>query len=358
MPTRYTLARPLFFCYWSSAMALHAVILAAGLGTRMRSPLPKVLHDLAGLPLIDHVVAAALAAGAESTVVVVGHGAAEVRRAVRARFGEEAVAFALQKEQRGTGHAVRCALGKLPARGDVMILYGDLPLVSASTLRALVSARRRARTPLALATLRLAPPNEYGRVVRNGSGRVQRIVEARDASAEELRIPEINTGLYAVEASFLRSGVRRLRPENVQREYYLTDLVGMASADGGVSSVEVVDAGEVQGVNSRADLAAAETLWRRRRAQALMLAGVRVEDPERLYLDVDSSADPDARIGAGVHLRGRTQVGSAAIIGPGAVLRDCRIGARAKVGANAVLEGVDLEPGAEIGALAWVRGRR
>jgi bifunctional UDP-N-acetylglucosamine pyrophosphorylase/glucosamine-1-phosphate N-acetyltransferase len=339
-------------------MPLAAAILAAGLGTRMRSERPKVLHEIAGLPLIQHVVGIVREAGARPIVIVVGSGASEVRAAVRARFGEAGIAFALQREQRGTGHAVRCALPKLRGvRGDVLLVYGDMPLIRPETLTALAQARRRARALLAIGTVRLPDPGDYGRVRRDARGRVVGVVEARDASALERRIEEINTGLYAADAEFLRRALPRLRAVNIQREYYLTDLVSMAAERGRATTLTVEDPAEVQGINTRADLAAAEASWRRRRARELMLAGVTIEDPERCYLDADVTVEPDARLGAGAHLQGRTSVARGASIGTGAVLCDCRIGEGARVGAYAVLEGAEVGAGATAEPLVVLRGR-
>jgi bifunctional UDP-N-acetylglucosamine pyrophosphorylase/glucosamine-1-phosphate N-acetyltransferase len=339
-------------------MPLAAVILAAGLGTRMRSERPKVLHEMAGLPLIHHVVGIVRETGARPIVVVVGKGAAQVRAAVRDRFGESGIAFALQREQRGTGHAARSALPKLRGvRGDVLLVYGDMPLVRPATLVALARARRRTRALLAIGTAHLLDPGDYGRVRRDARGRVVGIVEARDASAEERAIHEVNTGLYAADAAFLRRALPLVRPENAQREYYLTDLVGLAAGKGKVTTLTVDDPLEVQGVNSRADLAAAESFWRRRRAHELLMAGVTIEDPEHCYLDVDVTVEPETCIGAGAHLEGRTCVARGATIGPGAILRNARIGERARVGAYAVLEDAELGAGTAVEPLAVLTGR-
>lgn len=235
-----------------------AVVLAAGKGTRMRSDLPKVLHPLAGAPLVAHALRAAQAAGAGDVVVVVGHGAELVRAAVAREF--PAVRFAAQTEQLGTGHAVQCALPALAGHdGPVLILSGDVPLLRPATLRALVDLCAGSGAGLALATFRPADPGGYGRIVRDPGGRVRAIVEQRDANAAERAIGECNAGVYCADARLLRAELPRLGRANAQGEIYLTDLVARA-ADRGVAALAVPE-DEVAGVNTPEQLAALERLY-------------------------------------------------------------------------------------------------
>jgi UDP-N-acetylglucosamine diphosphorylase/glucosamine-1-phosphate N-acetyltransferase len=234
-----------------------AVILAAGKGTRMGSDLPKVLHLLRGEPLVLHPIRAALAAGARAVVVIVGHGAAEVQAALQAVPG---LRFALQAEQRGTGHAVQCALPALADHdGPVLILSGDVPRLRSETLRALADACVASPGGLALATFTPADPTGYGRIVRDSAGAVRSIVEQRDATAEQRAIGECNAGVYCADASLLRRELPRLGSSNAQGEIYLTDLIAAAAGQGGVTAL-LVPADEVAGVNTREQLAALEAL--------------------------------------------------------------------------------------------------
>lgn len=235
-----------------------AVVLAAGKGTRMRSDLPKVLHPLAGAPLVAHAIRAAQAAGAGDVVVVVGHGADQVRAAVAPEF--PGVKFALQAEQHGTGHAVQCALPALAGHdGPVLILSGDVPLLRPATLRALADLCAGSGAGLALATFRPPDPTGYGRIVRDLEGRVRAIVEHRDATADQRALGECNAGVYCAAAELLRRELPTLGRGNAQGEIYLTDLIARA-ADRGVTSIEV-DADEVAGVNTPEQLAALEQVY-------------------------------------------------------------------------------------------------
>ncbi len=240
-------------------MSLVAVILAAGKGTRMDSELPKVLHPFLGEPLVVHPIRAARAAGVEAVVVIVGHGAAEVEAALA---GQPELRFALQAEQRGTGHAVQCALPELSEHGGaVLILSGDVPRLRSTTLVALARACAASPGGLALATFTPADPTGYGRIVRDGAGQVTAIVEQRDASPAQRAIAECNAGVYCATASLLRRELPRLGSANAQGEIYLTDLVAIAAGQGGVGALHV-HAEEVAGVNTRAQLEALEAAAR------------------------------------------------------------------------------------------------
>ncbi|HEX8720039.1 MAG TPA: NTP transferase domain-containing protein, partial [Pyrinomonadaceae bacterium] len=296
---------------------LDILILAAGLGTRMRSSTAKVLHRLGGRPLIAHVcrTASALVKGERPVYVVVGHQAEEVEAAVRAELGEGGAVFVTQTEQRGTGDAVfaaRDALGS--ANSTLLVLSGDVPLVRAETLGSLVHQHRTHRGRGAACTLmavRLEDPTGYGRVVRDEEGRFDRIVEQKDASAEERQISEINVGIYCFETRLLFPALERVRPENAQGEFYLTDVPGILRADGeDVSVYAHTDAREVSGINTRVELSEFERLLRLRTLRSLMLnSGVTVIDPQHTYVSPDAQIGRDTTLHPNVHVEGRTVIG-------------------------------------------------
>src|SRR5688572_12260196 len=262
-----------------SRMALEIIVLAAGLGKRMRSDLPKVLHPLAGRPLLGHVLETARALSPRRIAVVHGHGAEQVRAAFN-DAGDAPIDWVLQAEQLGTGHAVRQALPGLAPDSDVLILYGDVPLVRPATLRRLVDA---SRDGLAVLTADLADPTGYGRILRDQAGRVAGIVEQKDASPSELAILEINAGFMALNGRRLAGWLAKINNRNAQKEYYLTDIVGLAVAEElGVSAVKVDDPWEVAGVNSKQELAVLERIAQQREAQRLMAGGVTLADPARV----------------------------------------------------------------------------
>ena len=261
-----------------------AVVLCAGKGTRMKSEQPKVLHPLLGRPLCAWPIAAAVEAGASPLVAVVGAAAEDVRAAIRTHFSAAEPRFCVQAEPLGTADAVRAAASELrDTQGPVLILYGDTPLLTASTLRRLLEALEAEKTPLALVSTTAPAPSGYGRVLR-AEGRVVRVVEDRDASAAERAVSEVNAGVYAVDARFLWTSLSALRPSNAQGEYYLTDLVALAAKSGGVASVPV-DFEETAGVNDRVDLAACAKVLRRRINHGHMVSGVTLEDPDSTPID-------------------------------------------------------------------------
>jgi bifunctional UDP-N-acetylglucosamine pyrophosphorylase/glucosamine-1-phosphate N-acetyltransferase len=310
---------------------LAIVILAAGQGTRMKSAHAKVLHPLGGRALVCHVLAASAPLGAARSVVVVGHQA----DAVEAVCGGFDVRFALQSEQRGTGHAVRVAsdaeLGDFS--GDVVILYGDVPLLRTATIERLLHRHRERGALLSLLTTVVDAPQGYGRIVRDAAGTVQRIVEERDASAEERLVREVNPGIYCVRSEFLREALAGLAPDNAQGELYLTDVVAAAVRRGGPVVTEPVDPAEVAGINSRAELAALEAALRSEVIARHMAAGVTFLDPATAYVDATVTIGPDTVIGPMVQLRGATDVG-----------RDCRIDGNAFVQDTTLADGVHLRP--------------
>lgn len=305
-------------------MALATVILAAGLGTRMKSGTAKVLHRICGRALVEYPVDLSLQLGAERTILVLGHQAQAVEQQVAARFGAGAVQVALQTEQRGTGHAVQQALPLLQGfSGQVLILYGDTPLLTHRAVSALVQAG--ASRHLALIATRPAAPTGYGRLVRDGAGRLQRVVEERDCTPEQRLLTEVNAGFYVVEVGFLREALHALTPNNAQGELYLTDVVQSGAARGEVAVVDV-PFDEVQGINDRVDLARAEAIMRERINAAHMRNGVTLRAPDSTYIDGDVTIGPDSELGPGVVLRGRTQIGARCHIEAGCVLTDVSVG--------------------------------
>jgi bifunctional UDP-N-acetylglucosamine pyrophosphorylase/glucosamine-1-phosphate N-acetyltransferase len=345
---------------------LAAIVLAAGKGTRMKSNKAKVLHEVAGRPLAYYPVKRALELGASPVVVVVGHQAEAVEAALSAALPEAPLRFAVQEQQLGTAHAVLAAKRALRGyRGPVLILSGDTPLLREETLAAVVSARRRARAAVSLATMTLEAPRGYGRVVRDARGRPSRIVEEKDASEAERELREVNAGLYCVDAELLWKKLAKVGTANAQREFYLTDLVPMAAQSGGVVGVEV-PAEEASGVNDRIELARANRVMVGRIAEAFMRAGVTIEDPARFDCDEGVEIGADAVIEPNVRLRGRTRVGARTRVGVGAVITDGVLAegvtvnpytviSEAQVAAGAILGPFSrLRPGADIGPEAHV----
>lgn len=335
---------------WSFA----AVVLAAGQGTRMKGEEPKVLHEVAGRPMVAWPVAAALAAGAERVVVVVGRGRGEVEAALAARF-DARVRTAVQAEQRGTGHATRCALPALEGfEGDVVILYGDVPLIEPEAIVALGDARARARGPLALLTCRVPDPTGYGRVLRGLEGAVTAIREHRDASDEERAIDEINPGVYAAEVGFLRAALETLRADNAQGELYLTDIVREAARHGAVQGVEW-SAGSLAGVNDRAQLAELTKRMWERIATGHARAGATVRTLDGVFIDADVVIEEGAVLEPGVVLRGRTHIGRSAHVDVGCVLTDVRVDAGAYLKPYTVAIDSHIGERAEVGPFSHLR---
>ena len=332
---------------------MNIVILAAGQGKRMRSSLPKVLHPIAGRPMLAHVIDTARVVSKYQPnpriVVVVGHGAESVRAAFEA---ERDVSFVLQEPQLGTGHAVMQALPHLADDTHTLVLYGDVPLVSAATLqRLLVTAGRE----VGLLTVLLDNPQGYGRIVR-GDGQVRRIVEEKDATPAERALREVNTGILVAPTHRLRRWLAQLSDDNAQREYYLTDIVAQAVADGvAVRAAHPESIEETLGVNSKAQLAQLERLYQRRCADALLERGVTLADPARIDVRGDLSCGTDVSIDVGCVFEGRVILGDGARIGPHNVLRDCSIGAGTEVFGFCYLEGATIGAQARIGPFARMR---
>ena len=334
---------------------LAAVVLAAGKGTRMKSRTAKVLHELGGRPLAWYPVKAALDAGASPVVVVVGHQAEAVEAALVASLPGAPLRFAVQERQLGTAHAVLAARRALRGHdGPVAILSGDVPLLETGTLLRVVRARARARAPLAFATMTLAEPRGYGRVVRDAGERPARIVEEKDASDAERAIREVNAGLYCADATFLWKALARVGSDNAQEEFYLTDLVAMAARRDGAVAVDVPPE-EASGVNDREELARAARVLVRRRARALMRAGVTIEDPDRFDCDEGVEIGPDSAIEPGVRLLGRTRIGAGCRIGAGAILRDATVGHEVAIRPYTVVEEATIAARAILGPFSRVR---
>ncbi|MEZ3186827.1 bifunctional UDP-N-acetylglucosamine diphosphorylase/glucosamine-1-phosphate N-acetyltransferase GlmU [Pseudomonas sp. LM13] len=330
-------------------MSLDIVILAAGQGTRMRSALPKVLHPVAGQSMLGHVISTARALQPRSIQVVIGHGAEQVRQ----RLVGDDLNYVVQAEQLGTGHAVAQALPNLSAE-RVLILYGDVPLIEAETLQRLL--QKVGPEQLALLTVTLDDPTGYGRIVRDAHGEVQAIVEHKDASAEQKAIREGNTGILAVPGSRIGEWLGRLSNSNAQGEYYLTDVIAMAVADGlRVATEQPQDAMEVQGANDRIQLAELERHYQLRAARRLMAQGVTLRDPSRFDLRGDVSVGRDVLIDVNVVLEGEVVIEDDVQIGPNCVIKDSTLRRGAIVKANSHLDGAVVGEGADCGPFARLR---
>ena len=333
-----------------SAAPVSIVILAAGEGKRMKSALPKVLQPLAGEPLLKHVIDTARTLAPEAIHVVYGHGGEQVRTALSG----EAVSWALQEQQLGTGHALLQAIPKVPDTHMVLVLYGDVPLIRHATLTQLLKLAGPHR--LGLLTVRLDDPQGYGRIVRDPRGRVRRIVEQKDATRAQLAIRECNTGVLVGLARQLKRWLGRLEANNAQGEYYLTDVIAMAVKEKeAVIPLLAADPSEVLGVNDKAQLAQLEGVCRARRAQALMLAGVTLADPARIDVRGAVTHGSDVFIDVNVVLEGQVRLGDRVRIGPGCVVRDSEIGADTQVFAHCVIDRALIGPECNIGPFARLR---
>lgn len=327
-----------------------AVVLAAGKGTRMRSSLPKVLHRAAGRPLLEWVIEAARAAGCGRILVVIGHGAEQVCEEVK---GDD-LGWVLQAEQKGTGHALAQAEEEIPGEATVLVLSGDAPLVTAATMARLAAEAEAGWGSMAVAEL--AEPGSLGRVITRADGAFDRIVEARDASPEELRVGRVNAGLYALPAPEIFDHLRRLTPNNAQGELYLTDAVTNAAAGGRpVRLVTLEDADEALGVNDRAELARVHRLLLDRHLQALMVSGVTILEPGRTVVEPGVRVGTDTVIHPGVSLLGKTEIGAGCEIHQGCWVRDSRLGEGVILHPYSVLDGAEAADGCRVGPFARLR---
>ncbi|KZX55952.1 bifunctional N-acetylglucosamine-1-phosphate uridyltransferase/glucosamine-1-phosphate acetyltransferase [Halioglobus sp. HI00S01] len=330
-------------------MNLEIIILAAGKGSRMKSSLPKVLHPVAGSPMLQRVVDTAQTLAPRAIHVVVGHGADDVKQAM----GDAAVNWVTQAEQRGTGHAVLQALPVIGEDSVVLVLYGDVPLIRTETLTELVAA---AASAPAVLTARVSNPAGLGRILRDNTGKLLGVVEHKDASQAELAIDEINTGVMAVPAADLRSYLPRVGNENAQGEYYLPDVLSLAVADGrAVASCMATSEVEVLGVNDRVQLNRVEREFQRRRAEDLLLQGVAVADVSRLDIRGELTCGSDVFIDVNVVIEGVVQLEDGARIGPNCVLKNAVVGAGAQIHAMSHIEEATIGPDANVGPYARLR---
>ncbi|MFT4085474.1 MAG: bifunctional UDP-N-acetylglucosamine diphosphorylase/glucosamine-1-phosphate N-acetyltransferase GlmU [Nocardioides sp.] len=337
---------------------LTVIVLAAGGGTRMKSKTPKVLHTIGGRSLVGHVLSAIAEAGATRVVAVVGHGREQVAPHI-AELAPDAV-IAVQTEQLGTGHAVAVGLAAAadegePPSGTVLVLYADTPLLRGRTLAALVADHRSSGRAASVLTGVVPEPAGYGRIVRDETGAVRAIVEEKDATEEQRAITEVNSGIVAFDAAALAALLPRIGNDNAKAEYYLTDAIGLAAADGlAVGAVRVADVTETEGANDRAQLAALGRTLNERIVTGWMRAGVTVIDPATTWIDAETELAEDVTLLPGVQLLGATKIDEDAVVGPDCTLKDCEIGAGARVirthGELAV-----VGAGAGVGPFAYLR---
>lgn len=330
-------------------MALNVVILAAGKGTRMKSDLPKVLHKVAERPMVQHVIDTARALGAAKPQLVYGYGA----EALKATLGEQSLHWVLQAEQLGTGHAVAQASDNIADNDTVLVLYGDVPLTELDTLKRLLNVKPA--NGVAILTVKLANPTGYGRIVRE-NGKVVGIVEQKDASPEQLAINEVNSGIMAVPGKQLKAWLSRLSNSNAQGEYYLTDIIAMAHAEGvAISTAHPADPMEVEGANNRVQLAALERAYQQRKANELMLAGANLRDPARIDVRGSVSVGNDVMIDINVIFEGQVVLGKGVTIGANCILKDVTVGDNSEIKANSMLEQATVGAGCSVGPYARLR---
>lgn len=331
-------------------MGLHVVVLAAGQGSRMKSKLPKVLHPLAGKPLLGHVLDTAKKMHAEGVHVVIGHGSDQVKSS----FESESVNWYLQDQQLGTAHAVEQALPGVPDDATVLVLYGDVPLTKEQTLSKLVDHVSPSR--MALLTVHLQDPTGYGRIVRDVEGSVKAIVEHKDASDDQLNITEGNSGILAISAYDLKESISKIGNDNAQGEYYLTDVIELMVASGNaVLSESVEDEFEVLGVNNRLQLSQLERWHQRQLADELMTQGVTLSDPNRIDVRGDLQVEGDVNIDVNCVFEGENTLAEGVIIGPNCVIKNSKIGAHTHIQANSIIEDSFIDQGASIGPFARLR---
>lgn len=331
-------------------MSVDVVILAAGQGSRMKSNLPKVLHKVGGKTMVQHVIDTASSLNGVKTHVVIGHGADKLREELQG----QTLNFALQAEQKGTGHAVAQAMPEVAEDSVVLILYGDVPLTQAATMQEMVEIA--ATGDLALLTVNLTDPTGYGRIVRNSDNKVVAIVEHKDASPEQHLIDEVNTGILAVKSQYLANWLPQLSSENAQGEYYLTDIIAMAANSGvQISAIQPEAEEEVQGVNNRVQLAELERWYQGQRAEWLMVNGATLADPSRIDVRGNVNIGQDLLIDVNVVLEGEVTLGDNVVIEPNCYLKNCTIGAGTRIKANTVIEDTTVAESCDIGPFARLR---
>lgn len=331
-------------------MHTDVVILAAGQGSRMKSVLPKVMHSLAGKPMLQHVIDTASLLDNSSLHVVIGHGAERVRQ----QLHQQPITIALQEQQLGTGHAVAQALPACTTDGVVLILYGDVPLIQADTLRALLLQAQHGH--LGLLTVELNDPTGYGRIVRNVVRDVVAIVEHKDANDSQRAICEVNTGIMAVPSELLNSWLPQLSSENAQGEYYLTDIIAMASEEGvRISAIQPNTEYEVQGVNNRQQLAELERWYQLKQAEFLMAAGVTLHDPNRVDIRGNLTVGQDVVIDINCIFEGDVRLADGVMIGPNCVIRNSIIHTGSRIEAHSLVDGATIGKDAVVGPFARLR---
>ncbi len=333
-------------------MKLATVVLAAGEGTRMKSKQIKLLHRLAGQSVARYAVDIARAVGAQETVFVIGKDGDAVRQAI----GADGVRYVVQEERRGTGHAAMQARAALEGRADlVLVYYGDMPLLKPETMRQLVENQGRGGSIMTILTLIHHESMGFGRVIRGDDGRVLEVVEEKNCTPEQLKIDELNAGLYCFDGDWLWRNIERIPLNPLKQEYYLTDMIGIAVADGQrVDAVVTHDADETIGINNRVHLSWCERVMRARINERLMLDGVTLQDPASTYIDAAVRIGADTVVLANTHIRGDTVIGQDCEIGPNTVIEDCQIGDRCRVTAS-VLEAAVMEDDSNIGPFGHLR---
>ncbi len=332
-------------------MSVEAIVLAAGQGTRMKSSLPKVLHSLAGKPLLGHVLDVTRKLGVEHMHVIIGHGAEQVQN----QFADsDDVSWVVQQERLGTGHAVLQAMPKIKNDSTVLILYGDVPLLSASTLKQLLGAAGEKK--LGLLTVELDNPTGYGRILRDDNGRVYANVEEKDANTEQRQVREVNTGILAVNATDLQRWLPKLSNDNAQGEYYLTDIIAMAAAEGfAIECPHPTSPQEVEGINSRSQLAALERWHQACRAEELMVAGVTLRDPARIDIRGSLTTGGDVTVDINVIFEGEVRLGDNVTIGPNCVIINSVVGDNVSIEANSIIQDAELAANTTVGPFARLR---
>ena len=330
-------------------MELHLVILAAGKGTRMRSSLPKVLHHIAEKPMVEHVIDATAGLDVASTQLVYGHGGDLIQQTLAHRD----VSWVLQAEQLGTGHAVAQAMPMLPDSGKVLILYGDVPLISTETLQRLIAVQPLGG--IGLLTVALPDPTGYGRIVRT-DGEIVGIVEQKDATPQQLSISEVNTGILVADAVDLKHWLANLGNDNAQQEYYLTDIIAMAHQQGKqIIAAHPASTVEVEGVNNKMQLAQLERAYQLQQAQALMIAGATLRDPARIDIRGEIIIGQDVEIDVNFIAQGKVTLGDNVVIGANCILKNCTVAANSEIKPNSIIEDSIIGSGCSVGPFARLR---
>lgn len=330
--------------------SLNVVILAAGKGTRMYSDTPKVLHELAGLSLVEHVINTAEQLEPENITLVIGHQAERIQESLSHR----SLQFALQQEQKGTAHAVEQALPGLNEQSMVLVLYGDVPLIRKDSLKSLLEMS--GKNAMAVLTCVVADPSGLGRIIRDAGGNISAIVEEKDASAEQKQISEINTGIMAFPAMKLKQWLPQIKANNAQKEFYLTDIIKLAISDGcKVNTVSCADEAEASGINNMLQLAALERHFQKEQNDSFLLKGLKLHDPARFDCRGALSFEQDVQIDINVIIEGTVKIGKGCRIGPNCLLKNCEIQAGSVIEANCVIEDARIGKSCSIGPFARIR---